>query len=68
MSTNRLMEKMSGSKREKVTRDWTKPHNNELHVWYCSLNIFHVINSCSMKLVVHAAHMEESGKDTVMVE
>jgi hypothetical protein len=68
MSTNRLMEKMSRVKMDKVTRDWTKPHNNELHIWYRSLNIFHVINSCSMKPVAHVAHMGESGKDTVMVE
>jgi len=41
MFTNMLLEKMSGGKREKVTRDWTKPHNDELHVSDCSINIFH---------------------------
>lgn len=38
MFTNRLLGKMFGCKRENVTKDWIKPHNDELHVFYCSLN------------------------------
>jgi hypothetical protein len=64
MFTKRLLEKMSGGKREKVTRDWTNPHDDELHVLYCSLNIFHMINSWRMKPLGHAAHTGDCWKDS----
>lgn len=64
MFTNRLLEKMSGGKKEKVTRNWTKPHNHELHVLYHPLHIFHMINSWRMKPVGYVTHMGDSGKDS----
>jgi hypothetical protein len=34
-----------GPKRDEVTREWRKPHNEELNDLYSSSNIFRVIKS-----------------------
>ena len=47
---------------DKVTGDWRKLHNEELHILYCSLNIIHVIKSQRMRWVGHVAHMGTVGK------
>jgi hypothetical protein len=39
MSENRVLRKIFGPKRDKVTGDWRKWHNEELHDLYCSPNI-----------------------------
>jgi hypothetical protein len=31
VSENRMLRRVFGPKREEVTRDWRKPHNEELH-------------------------------------
>jgi hypothetical protein len=36
---NRVVRKIFGPKREKVTRDWRKLHNEDLHNLYASSNI-----------------------------
>ena len=42
---NRVLRKIFGPKRDKVTAKWRKVHNEELHDLYCSLNIVRVIKS-----------------------
>jgi len=40
---NRVLRRIFGSKREEVTGEWRKLHNEELSDLYCSPNIFRVI-------------------------
>jgi hypothetical protein len=42
---NRLLRRIFGPKRDEVTRDWRKIHNEELNDLYFSPNIFQVIRS-----------------------
>jgi hypothetical protein len=46
MSENRVLRRISGTKREKITGRWRKLHNGEPHKLYCSPNIKsdHIIN------------------------
>jgi hypothetical protein len=41
---NRVLRSIFGSKRDEVTGDWRKLHNEELHYLYCSPNIIIVIS------------------------
>jgi hypothetical protein len=36
---NRVLRRIFGSKRDEVTGEWSKLHNEELHDLYCSPNI-----------------------------
>jgi len=40
---NRELRRIFGPKRDKVTGEWRKLHNEELNDLYCSLNIVQVI-------------------------
>jgi len=40
---NRVLRRIFGPKREKVTEEWKKLHNKELNGLYCSPNIVQVI-------------------------
>jgi hypothetical protein len=40
---NRLLRRIFGSKRDEATREWRKPHNEELKDLYFSHNIFRLI-------------------------
>jgi hypothetical protein len=40
VSENRVLRRIFGPKREEVTREWRKLHNEELNNLYSSLNIF----------------------------
>jgi len=42
---NRVLRGIFGAERDKVTGDWRKIHNGELHYVYCSPNIFWLIKS-----------------------
>jgi hypothetical protein len=50
-----------GPKRDKVTRDWRKLHNEELNNLKCSPNIFWVMKFIRMRWAGHVARMGEEG-------
>ena len=57
-----------GPRRDEVTGDWRRLHNEEINVLYCSPNIVRVIKSGRMSWVRHVALMgEERGVYRVLV-
>jgi hypothetical protein len=52
-----VLRKIFGRRREEVTVDWRKLHEEELHDLYFSPNIIRVIKSGRMRWVVHVACM-----------
>jgi hypothetical protein len=40
---NRVLSKIYGPKRDKISGNWGRLHNEELHNMYCSPNIIQVI-------------------------
>ena len=56
---NRVLRKIFGPKRDEVTGEWRKLHNDELNVVYSSSNILRVIKSRRMRWVGHVARMGE---------
>ena len=46
-----------GPKRDEVTGEWRKLHNEELNDLYCSLDIVRVIKSRRMRWAGHVARM-----------
>ena len=45
---NRVLRGIFGAKREEVTREWRKLHNEELYGLYCSPNVISLIKSRRM--------------------
>ena len=45
MFENRVLRRIFGPKRDEVTVEWRKLHNEEINCLYCSPNIFRVIKS-----------------------
>ena len=57
-----------GSKKDEVTGEWRKLHNEELNDLYCSPNIVRLIKSRRMRWAGHVACMgERSGVYRVVV-
>jgi hypothetical protein len=50
---NRVLRRIFGPKRDEVTGEWRKPHNEELHDLYSSPNIVRVIKSRRMRWTWH---------------
>jgi hypothetical protein len=50
-----------GPKRDEVTGEWRKLHNEELHDLYSSPSIIRIINSRRMRLASHVARMGRRG-------
>ena len=55
MFENRVLRRMFGPKRDKVTGEWRKLHNEELNDLYCSPNIVRVIKWRRMRWAEHVA-------------
>jgi hypothetical protein len=56
---NRVLRRIFGPKRDKVTGGWRRIHNEELHDLYSSPNTVRVIKSRRMAWAGHAARMGE---------
>ena len=55
----RVLRRIFGPRRDGVTGEWRKLHNEELNDLYCSPNIVRVIKSRIMRWTWHVARMEE---------
>jgi hypothetical protein len=53
---NGVQRRISGPKRDEVTGEWRKLHNEELHILYSSPNIIRQIKSRRMRWVGHGMH------------
>jgi hypothetical protein len=56
---NRVMRRIFGPKRDEVTGEWRKLHNEELPDLYSSPSIIRIIKSKRMRWTGHAARMGE---------
>jgi hypothetical protein len=56
---NRVLRRIFGPKRDEVTGEWRKLHNEELRDLYSSPNIIRIIKSRRMRWVGHVARMGE---------
>jgi len=63
MSENRVLRRIFGPKRDKVTKEWRKLQNEELHDLYSLPNNIRVIKSRRMRW---AGHVERTGEKTVV--
>ena len=56
---NRVMRRIFGPKRDEVTGEWRKLHNEEFNDLYSSPNIFRVIKSKRMRWAQNVAYIGE---------
>jgi hypothetical protein len=61
---NRVMRRIFGPKRDEVTGEWRKLHNEELNDLYFSPKIVQAIKSRRMRWAGHVARMEMGGACT----
>ena len=57
MFENRVLRKVFGPKRDEVTGEWRKLHNEELNDLYSLSNIVRVVKSRRMRWAGHVARM-----------
>jgi hypothetical protein len=57
---NSVLRRIFGPKRDHVTGDWRKLHNDELHNLYSSPDIIRMIKSMRMRWAGHVARMGET--------
>ena len=63
---NRVLRRIFGPRRDEVTGEWRKLHNEELNDLYCSANIVRTIKSRIMRWAGYVARMGER-RDTYRV-
>jgi hypothetical protein len=56
---NRMLRRVFGPKRDEVTGEWRKLHNEELNNMYSSPSIVRVVTSRRMRWAGHVARMGE---------
>jgi hypothetical protein len=56
---NRVLRRIFGQKRDEVTGEWRKLHNEELCDLYCSPSIIRIIKSRRMRWAAHVARKGE---------
>jgi hypothetical protein len=56
---NRVLRKIFGPKRDEVTGEWRRLHNEEFNNLYSSPNIICVIKSRGMRWAGHVGRMED---------
>ena len=56
---NRVLRRIFGPRRDEVTGEWRRLHNEELNDLYCSPNIVRLIKLRRMRWAGHVAHMDE---------
>jgi hypothetical protein len=56
---NKVLRRTFGLKRDEVTGEWRKLHNEELHDLYSSTSIIRIIKASRMRWAVHVARMGE---------
>jgi hypothetical protein len=56
---NRVLRRIFGPKRDEVTGEWRKLHNEELHDLYSSPSVIRIIKSRRMRWAGHVALMGE---------
>jgi len=56
---NKVLRRIFGPRRDEVTEDWRRLHNEELNVLYSSPNMVRVIKSRRMRWAGHVARMGE---------
>ena len=59
MFENMMLRRIFGPRRDEVTGEWRRLHNEELNDLYCSPRIVRVIKSRKMRLAGHVARMGE---------
>jgi hypothetical protein len=59
---NRVLRRILGPKRDEVTGQWRKLHNEELHNLYLSTDIIRHVKSRRMRWAGHVARMGEERK------
>jgi hypothetical protein len=59
VSENRVLRRIFGPKRDEMTGEWRKLHNQELHNLHSSPNIIRIIKSRRMRWAWHVARMGE---------
>jgi len=57
---NRVLRRIFGFRRDEITREWGKLHNEELNDLYSSPNIIRIIKSRRKRWAGHVAYMGES--------
>ena len=62
LSENRVLRRISCSKRDEVTGEWRRLHIEELTGLYCSPNVVRVIKSRRMRWAVRVARVWETGQ------
>jgi len=59
---NRVLRRIFGPKRDEVTGEWRKLHNEELHNLYSSPDIIRLVKSRRMRWAGHVARMGKERK------